>query len=65
MKAAEKWSDPVVDEIHEIRRQMLQDSGGTLRGLMDRLQESQKRYGKDAARSMAKELEKSVPHPQP
>lgn len=39
--------DPLVEEIHEVRRKLLEDCGGDLERLMDRLQS---REGQEPAR---------------
>lgn len=39
------WTDPVVDEIHEVRKKMAEEAGYDLDKLAARLQESQKRHG--------------------
>ena len=35
------WTDPVVDEIHEIRQKMLADVGGDIHALMAKFHEHQ------------------------
>ena len=34
-------ADPIVEEIHEIRRRMLEECGGDLERLMDRLRQAE------------------------
>ncbi|NUM56391.1 MAG: hypothetical protein HUU46_22365 [Candidatus Hydrogenedentes bacterium] len=45
MKTKETWSDPIVDEIHEIRKRLVREAGGTLDALVDKLMKSQERHG--------------------
>jgi hypothetical protein len=35
------WTDPVVDEIHQIRQQMLADAGGDFHAFMDKVRREQ------------------------
>ena len=37
---------PILDELHSIREQLLADSGGTLEGLVSRLQKEQEASGR-------------------
>ena len=39
-------SQPILDELHSIREQLLAESGGTLAGLVARLQREQKESGR-------------------
>jgi len=39
-------SQPILDELHSIREQLLAESGGTLAGLVARLQKEQKESGR-------------------
>ena len=45
MKNEENWTDPIVDEIHEIRRKILEEAGGDLESLGKWLMKSQERHG--------------------
>jgi hypothetical protein len=45
MKTGEKWTDPIIDEIHRIRREMIEEAGGSLKSLGERLMKSQERHG--------------------
>ena len=36
-----KWSDPIVDEIHQIRQDIMDEAGGDLDVLVDRLMREQ------------------------
>ncbi len=45
MNTAAKWTDPIVDEIHRIRREILEEAGGDLQALGERLMKSQERHG--------------------
>ena len=45
MKAREKWTDPIIDEVHKIREEIAREAGNDLRKLVERLKESQKRHG--------------------
>lgn len=56
MNAAETWVDPIVEEIHQVRREMLAEAGGTLSGLMQMIAASEKKYGRNAAEKMVEEL---------
>ena len=46
MKTKKTWSDPIVDEIHEIRKQLVREAGGTLDALVAKLMKTQERHGK-------------------
>ena len=46
MKTKKEWSDPIVDEIHEIRKQLIREAGGTLEALGEKLMKTQERHGK-------------------
>ena len=37
--------NPILDELHEVRRKLLEESGGTLAGLVARLQAEEKTSG--------------------
>jgi hypothetical protein len=39
-------TDPILDELHAIREQLLAESGGTLAGLVARLQDEQNKSGR-------------------
>ncbi|MDZ4850121.1 MAG: hypothetical protein SGI77_12620 [Pirellulaceae bacterium] len=39
-------TQPILDELHSIREQLLAESGGTLAGLVSRLQKEQKESGR-------------------
>jgi len=39
------WTDPIVDEIHQIRQEIAKEAGNDLHTLVLRLQQSQKRHG--------------------
>ena len=39
------WTDPIVDEIHQIREEIAKEADYDLHKLVARLQESQKRHG--------------------
>ncbi|MCC6153640.1 MAG: addiction module protein [Candidatus Hydrogenedentes bacterium] len=52
------WTDPIVDEIHEIRRKMAEEAGYDLDKLVARLQESQKRHGDRVVTRPPRKLEK-------
>lgn len=39
-------TDPILDKLHETRRRLLADAGGTLEGLAARLQEHQRASGR-------------------
>lgn len=41
MKTKE-WTDPIVDEVHKIRKQMAEEAGNDLAKLVSRLQQAQK-----------------------
>ncbi|MBI2435706.1 MAG: hypothetical protein HYV26_22860 [Candidatus Hydrogenedentes bacterium] len=41
----ETWTDPIVDEIHEIRKKIAEEAAYDLEKLAARLEESQKRHG--------------------
>jgi hypothetical protein len=41
----ETWTDPIVEEIHAIRRKMLEDANYDFDVVINRLMESQKRHG--------------------
>ena len=45
MKTQEKWTDPIVDEIHCIHREIVQEAGGDLMALGAWLMKSQERHG--------------------
>lgn len=45
MKTQETWTDPIVDEIHRIRRELVQEAGGDLEALGKWLMKSQERHG--------------------
>ena len=45
MKTQKKWTDPIVDEIHRIRREIVQEAGGDLKALGEWLMKSQERHG--------------------
>ena len=45
MKTQQKWTDPIVDEVHRVRREILQEAGGDLRSLGQWLMKSQERHG--------------------
>ena len=42
---AKTWTDPIVDEVHKIRKEIAREAGNDLRKLVERLKESQKRHG--------------------
>ncbi len=39
------WTDPIVDEIHEIRKEMAREADYDVHKLVAQIQESQKRHG--------------------
>jgi len=39
-------NNPILDELHATRRKLLEESGGTLAGLVARLQANQKKSGR-------------------
>ena len=39
------WTDPIVEEIHQIREDIAREAGFDLKKLGERLQESQERHG--------------------
>ena len=39
-------TDPILDELHAVRRQMLADAGGTLAGLVAKIQADQAKSGR-------------------
>ena len=41
-----KSTDPILDELHAIREQLLAESGGTLAGLVARLKDEQNKSGR-------------------
>jgi len=45
MKTQERWTDPIIDEIHQIRREIVEEAGGTLEALVTRLMKNQERHG--------------------
>lgn len=45
MKTQVQRTDPIIDEIHRIRREIVEEAGGTLESLGKHLMESQKRHG--------------------
>ncbi len=45
MKIQEKWTDPIVDEIHRIREEILAEAGGDLQSLGEWLMRSQEAHG--------------------
>lgn len=45
MKTDEIWTDPIIEEIHQIRRELVREAGGTLEALSAWIMESQKRHG--------------------
>jgi len=45
MKTQIKWTDPIVDEIHQVRREILKEAGGSLEALGDWLMKSQEQHG--------------------
>ena len=45
MKTQEIWTDPIVDEIHHIRLEIVKEAGGDLEALGKLLMESQERHG--------------------
>ena len=46
MKTHCKPSDPIIDEIHRVRRKIVNDACGNLRALGEFLMKSQERHGK-------------------
>jgi len=45
MKTQELWTDTIVDEIHQIRQELLEEAGGDLQSLGEWLMKSQARHG--------------------
>lgn len=45
MTTQETWTDPIVDEIHRIRLELLEEAGGDLQSLGAWLMNSQERHG--------------------
>jgi hypothetical protein len=45
MRIQETWTDPIVDEIHRIRRELTEEAGGDLTALGAWLMKSQERHG--------------------
>ncbi|MCL4217572.1 MAG: hypothetical protein KJ052_11305 [Candidatus Hydrogenedentes bacterium] len=45
MKTQETWTDPIVDELHRIRRELVEEAGGDLKALGAWLMKSQERHG--------------------
>ncbi len=39
-------TDPILDELHAVREQMLEDAGGTLAGLVTKIQADQAKSGR-------------------
>lgn len=42
--------NPILDDLHETRERLLADAGGTLDGLVARLQEEERRSGREFVR---------------
>jgi hypothetical protein len=40
----EKWSDPIVDEIHRIRAEMAREAGYDLKVMVEKLRETEKKF---------------------
>lgn len=45
MIAKEEWTDPIVDEVHRIRRELVVEAGGDLQSLGAWLMRKQERHG--------------------
>lgn len=45
MKTQDLWTDTIVDGIHQIRRELLDEAGGDLQSLGEWLMKSQERHG--------------------
>jgi hypothetical protein len=45
---------PILDELHEVREQLLAESGGTLKGLVARLRAEQEASGRTVRRTRRK-----------
>lgn len=43
-EAAVTWTDPFLDEVHELKRRAWERSGGTMEGLIKRLREIEADY---------------------
>ena len=54
------WTDPIVDEIHRVREEMAKEADYDLHKLVTRLQESQKRHGKELVSCPPKRIEKKT-----
>ncbi|MBI2431593.1 MAG: hypothetical protein HYV26_01835 [Candidatus Hydrogenedentes bacterium] len=54
------WKDPVVEEIHQIREEILREAGGDIHALGRWLMEKQKRYGDKLVTRPPKRLKKEV-----
>ena len=58
MKTQEQWTDPIVDEIHRIRREMVDEAGGDLKALGAWLMKSQERHGDKLVTNPPQRIEK-------
>jgi len=54
-------NNPILDELHAVRRQMLADAGGTLAGLVAKIQADQAKSG----RVILKTADNKSPHLKP
>ena len=45
MKTQEAWIDPIVNEIHRVREEIVDEAGGDLRSLGEWLMKTQERHG--------------------
>jgi hypothetical protein len=55
--------NPILDELHATRRKLLDESGGTLAGLVARLQAEQEASGRTILKTPRTNPSKSVPLP--
>ena len=57
MKTQAQRTDPIIDEIHRVRREIVKEAGGTLEALGKHLMESQKRHGDRVVKLPAKKID--------
>lgn len=58
MKAEEIWTDLIVDEIHRIRLELVQEAGGDLQALGEWLMKSQERHGDKLVTRVSQHIKK-------
>jgi hypothetical protein len=56
-------NNPILDELHATRRKLLEESGGTLAGLVARLQAKQQASGRTILKTRRTQASKSAPVP--